>query len=86
MEIIFAFIVYFCIFEMYTKTNTKMERGTLKFFDEKKGFGFIVEEKSGKDVFVHHSGLVDKLAADEKVTFELAEDRKGVKAVNVKRA
>lgn len=63
-----------------------MERGTLKFFDEKKGFGFIVEEVTGKDVFVHHSGLIDKIEAEEKVTFELAEDRKGVKAVNVKRA
>lgn len=63
-----------------------MEKGTLKFFNEKKGYGFIVDDNSGKDVFVHHSGLMDKLANDEKVTFELAEDQKGKKAVNVKKA
>jgi cold shock protein len=63
-----------------------MEKGTLKFFNEKKGYGFIVDDNSGKDVFVHHSGLLDKLANDEKVTFELAEDQKGRKAVNVKKA
>jgi cold shock protein len=63
-----------------------MEKGTLKFFNEKKGYGFIVDDNSGKDVFVHHSGFVDKLGNDEKVTYELAEDQKGKKAVNVKKA
>jgi cold shock protein len=63
-----------------------MERGTLKFFNEKKGYGFIVDDNTGKDVFVHHSGLVDKVGNDDKVFFEIAEDHKGVKAVNVKKA
>ncbi len=63
-----------------------MEKGTLKFFNEKKGYGFIVDDNSGKDVFVHHSGLVDKPVNDEKVTYEIAEDQKGKKAVNVKKA
>jgi cold shock protein len=63
-----------------------METGTLKFFNEKKGYGFIIDDVTGRDVFVHHSGLVDKLDNDEKVTFEIAEDQKGKKAVNVKKA
>jgi cold shock protein len=63
-----------------------MERGTLKFFNDKKGYGFIVDETTGNDVFVHHSGLVDKPQNDDKVIFEIAEDHKGKKAVNVKKA
>ncbi|MFP4288042.1 MAG: cold-shock protein [Bacteroidota bacterium] len=62
-----------------------METGTIKFFNEKKGYGFIVDDKSQKDVFVHHTGLVDRVANDERVSFEIAEDKKGVKAINVQR-
>lgn len=62
-----------------------METGTIKFFNEKKGYGFIVDDKSQKDVFVHHTGLVDKVSNDERVSFEIAEDKKGVKAINVQR-
>jgi len=63
-----------------------MERGTIKFFNEKKGYGFIVNDSTQNDVFVHHSGLVDKVNNDDAVTFEIAEDEKGKKAVNVKKA
>ncbi|TVQ91620.1 MAG: cold shock domain-containing protein [Bacteroidetes bacterium] len=63
-----------------------METGTVKFFNEKKGYGFILDDKSEKDVFVHHSGLIDKIANDDKVEFELAEDEKGQKAINVRKA
>jgi cold shock protein len=62
-----------------------METGTVKFFNEKKGYGFIVDDKSEREVFVHHTGLVDQIGNDDKVSFEVAEDQKGKKAVNVRR-
>lgn len=61
-----------------------MNKGTVKFFNEEKGFGFIKEQESGKEYFVHVTGLVDKVAENDEVTFELAEGRKGTMAVNVK--
>lgn len=63
-----------------------MERGTVKFFNEKKGYGFIVNDSTQTEVFVHHSGLIDKVNNDDLVTFEIAEDEKGKKAVNVQKA
>ena len=63
-----------------------MLTGKIKFFNEKKGFGFIVDDESQKDVFVHVTGLTEKVADDDLVTFELAEDKRGKKAINVKRA
>jgi len=62
-----------------------MNEGTVKFFNVSKGFGFIVEKDSGKEYFVHSSGLIDQIAENDKVQFELAEGRKGLNAVNVKR-
>lgn len=63
-----------------------MNKGEVKFFNETKGFGFIVEEDSKKEYFVHVSGLVDKVREGEAVEFELEEGRKGLNAVNVKLA
>ena len=63
-----------------------MKTGKVKFFDETKGFGFIIDEETGTDYFVHVSGLIDKITEDDKVTFELTEDKKGLNAVNVKLA
>ncbi len=62
-----------------------MNEGTVKFFNVSKGFGFITEKDSGKEYFVHSSGLIDQITENDKVEFELTEGRKGLNAVNVKR-
>jgi len=61
-----------------------MSKGTVKFFNETKGFGFISEEGADKDHFVHVSGLIDEINEGDEVEFELEEGRKGLNAVNVK--
>lgn len=61
-----------------------MNKGTVKFFNETKGFGFISEEGSSKDHFVHVSGLIDEIREGDTVEFELQEGKKGMNAVNVK--
>ncbi|GGE98028.1 cold-shock DNA-binding protein family [Chishuiella changwenlii] len=61
-----------------------MNKGTVKFFNEEKGYGFIKEDETGKEYFVHVSGLNDKVAQDDKVSFDLEQGKKGVNAVNVK--
>ena len=63
-----------------------MSKGHVKFFNETKGFGFIVEEDTNKEYFVHVTGLVDKIKENDEVEFELQEGRKGLNAVNVKQA
>lgn len=61
-----------------------MKNGRVKFFNESKGFGFIVDSESGKEYFVHASGLIDRIREKDEVSFELIEGRKGLNAVNVK--
>jgi len=61
-----------------------MEKGTVKFFNDSKGFGFIIEDDSKKEYFVHVSGLVDEIKEGDTVEFELKEGKKGLNAVNVK--
>ncbi|MDB4088162.1 cold shock domain-containing protein [Flavobacteriales bacterium] len=61
-----------------------MKTGKVKFFNETKGFGFIVEEGSNEEHFVHASGLIDEIKEDDEVEFELTEGKKGMNAVNVK--
>ena len=61
-----------------------MNTGTVKFFNETKGFGFIVEDDSNAEHFVHISGLIDEIREGDKVEFELKEGKKGLNAVNVK--
>ncbi|MBL7934356.1 MAG: cold shock domain-containing protein [Bacteroidia bacterium] len=63
-----------------------MSTGTVKFFNETKGFGFIKEDESGKEYFVHVTGLSDKIRENDNVTFEIQEGKKGLNAVNVKLA
>ncbi|MAQ76351.1 MAG: cold-shock protein [Aquimarina sp.] len=61
-----------------------MNKGTVKFFNDSKGYGFITEEGSNKDHFVHISGLVDEIREGDEVEFELQNGKKGLNAVNVK--
>ena len=61
-----------------------MSTGKVKFFNQQKGFGFVVDDETSKEVFVHVTGLIDKIKDDDLVTFEVVEDRRGPKAINVK--
>lgn len=63
-----------------------MINGTVKFFNDSKGFGFIIEDDSKKEHFVHVSGLIDEIKEGDAVQFELKEGKKGLNAVNVKLA
>lgn len=63
-----------------------MKKGTVKFFNNSKGFGFIKEEGSQEDIFVHMSGLVDDIRDNDEVVFETAQGKKGINAVNVRLA
>ena len=63
-----------------------MKTGTVKFFNVSKGFGFIVVDGSNQEIFVHVTGLVDQIRDGDKVTFEEKEGKKGVNAVNVRKA
>tara|TARA_B100001250_G_C19088509_1_gene481621 strand:+ start:178 stop:375 length:198 start_codon:yes stop_codon:yes gene_type:complete len=63
-----------------------MKKGTVKFFNHTKGFGFINEEGGSQDYFVHSSGLAERIQDGDMVEFELEEDPKGMRAINVKLA
>ncbi len=62
-----------------------MKTGLVKFFNEAKGFGFIKMDDSGDEIFVHVSGLVDKIKQDDRVSFDVTEGKKGPNAINVKK-
>jgi CspA family cold shock protein len=61
-----------------------MKNGIVKFFNESKGFGFIIEDGSKAEHFVHVSGLIGEIHEGDAVEFELKEGNKGLNAVNVK--
>jgi len=61
-----------------------MKKGTVKFFNDTKGFGFIKEEGSGEEFFVHSSGLKENIRENDNVVFEVQQGKKGLNAVNVK--
>jgi len=63
-----------------------MKTGTVKFFNDEKGFGFIVDDENGQEYFVHISGLTDDVTKGDSVTFEITEGRKGPNATNVRKA
>ena len=61
-----------------------MSTGKVKFFNQQKWLSFIVDDETQKEVFVHVTGLIDKIKDDDLVSFEVVEDRRGPKAINVK--
>jgi len=67
-----------------------MLKGTVKWFNDSKGFGFIEQESGGEDVFVHHSAIeadgYRSLQEGQKVTYEITKEAKGLRAANVKLA
>ena len=62
-----------------------MKTGKVKFYNNSKGFGFIVEDEGGRDLFVHQTGLIDRIADNDLVTYEVVQGKKGLTAVNVKK-
>ena len=63
-----------------------MNKGTVKFYNEAKGFGFIKDADSSKEYFVHSTGIKQSIRENDAVTFDLEEGKKGLNAVNVKLA
>lgn len=66
------------------KNNTMQKSGTVKFFNTTKGFGFISQDDTRTDVFVHSTGLIDQIRENDKVSFDVENGKKGLNAVNVK--
>ena len=62
-----------------------MSNGTVKFFNDQRGFGFITPDDGTKEVFVHKSGLINKITEGDKVSYDVQEGEKGLNAVNVKK-
>jgi CspA family cold shock protein len=59
-------------------------QGTVKFFNDTKGFGFIKPSDSSEDIFVHSSGLIDEIRENDNVEYDMEKGKKGMNAVNVK--
>ncbi|NVO31062.1 MULTISPECIES: cold-shock protein [Hymenobacter] len=62
-----------------------MKTGTVKFFNEAKGFGFIVQDEDNQEIFVHQTGLVHEIRENDRVSFDIVDGRKGQNAVKVER-
>ena len=69
---------------LYKLIVNKMQQGTVKFFNETKGFGFITPNAGGSEIFVHSSGLIDSIRENDTVEYDVEQGRKGENAVNVK--
>ncbi len=60
-----------------------MQEGTVKFFNEEKGFGFITPNDGGNEIFVHVSGLTENIRENDVVRYKVEEGRRGPTATNV---
>lgn len=63
-----------------------MNTGKVKFFNSEKGYGFVKDNETNQDYFIHVTGLIDEVQEDDEVTYEVTEGRKGLQAVDVKKA
>ena len=63
-----------------------MKTGTVKFFNSEKGFGFIKDDETKEDIFVHKTGLIDDIYEDDKVEYETEMGRRGLNAINVQKS
>ncbi len=63
-----------------------LKQGRVKFFNDQKGFGFIIEKETNKEIFVHKTGCKNAIVQNDDVTYEEAQGKKGINAVNVQRA
>ncbi|MEQ7801517.1 cold shock domain-containing protein [Pedobacter sp. ASV1-7] len=61
-----------------------MQQGTVKFFNETKGFGFIIPSNGDAEIFVHSSGLIDSIRENDSVSYDIEQGKKGLNAINVK--
>lgn len=78
--------IYKVTFDIIYFKFLMMNNGTVKFFNESKGYGFIIPDDGSKDIFVHVNGLIDDIREGDKVNYETEEGRKGLNAVEVKLA
>ena len=63
-----------------------MKKGTVKFFNSTKGFGFIKDAETGEEIFVHVTGLKQDIRENDNVVFDVENGKKGLNAVNVRLA
>ncbi|SDW78309.1 cold-shock DNA-binding protein family [Aequorivita viscosa] len=70
--------------KLLNKKTEVMKEGTVKFFNEAKGFGFIKVTDTDQDIFVHSTNLIDNIREDDKVQFEVEQGDKGLSAVKVR--
>mgnify|MGYP003577369423 CR=1 FL=1 len=63
-----------------------MKQGTVKFYNDEKGFGFITPVVGGKDIFVHRNGLIHQIDSSDKVIYTTRETSRGLEAIDVKQA
>jgi cold shock protein len=73
-----------CIFTFELRLKIKMLEGTVKFYHQSKGFGYILETESQEEHFVHVSGLINKIKDNDIVSFELEDGERGPRAVEVR--